>query len=167
MQPSLQFADSRPSTPVVRLQSESCHTGHSAPSCPMSTDPLCQYNMSCSNVLAKMHLQRCCDCSQYRRQVVDQTGQYYFIAVCLVLLVAQQYKPKHAFLVVSLYASSKDSLFSFKQLHCSSSKLSGFGDGLTQNCLCAAHRLLCKSVHYNLTATNCYCHVTGPRCHPG
>ncbi len=128
---------------------------------------LCQYNMSCSNVLAKMHLQRCCDCSQYRRQLVDQTGQYYFIAVCLVLLVAQQYKPKHAFLVVSLYASSKDSLFSFKQLHCSSSKLSGFGDGLTQNCLCAAHRLLCKSVHYNLTATNCYCHVTGPRCHPG
>jgi hypothetical protein len=76
------------------------------------THMLCQHNMSCSNLLAEMHLQRCCDCSQYGRQLVDHTGQCYFIAVCLVLLVAQQYKHKHAFLVVCLYASSKDSLFS-------------------------------------------------------
>jgi len=41
-------------------------------------------------------------------------------------------------------------LFSSKQPGSSSAKLSGLGDSLNQNFFCAAHRLLCKSVHYDL-----------------
>ena len=89
----------------------------------------------CSSSLtssAKMYLPRCI-CSS--AVIVVSKGDSLLIRLqqsvttsnsSLVLLVAHQYKPKRVFLVVSLHASSKDSLFSSKQRHCSSSKLSAF-----------------------------------------